>query len=448
MKVQTTTFFTTRERQLLLGANMRGSGRKTLYLFTSSYPYSSAAEDTFIEPELPHLHEHFSNIVIVPRTLQGKRSQVPPYIYVDTSLGEQLRLGTGVLPIINICLSALLSKIFYYELIKKRNLVFHRNSLMFLVYFSGVAYLIKKWLKIFLENQKPDLSSTLFYTYWLNEVPLGICQLKAEKPEMKIICRAHGGDMFEDRYNPPYLPFRPEIFQFINKIYVASKNGVEYLSKKYPDNRQIFEVSLLGVAEQQSETHGSTDGIFRIVSCSFLRPVKRINLLILGLKELGIRRKNQKFEWIHIGDGPLKASLEKLTATLLPDNIQYKFVGYLPNPGVIGYYKNNPIDIFINVSESEGGNPVSIMEAQSFGIPVIASAVGGNKEIISDKVGILLSPNPSPEEIARAVIDFIEDPSLIKERKINSKINWKENYNAEKNFSDFSQEIAAIVDHK
>jgi glycosyltransferase involved in cell wall biosynthesis len=167
----------------------------------------------------------------------------------------------------------------------------------------------------------------------------------------------------------------------------------------------------------------------------------------LGLKELGIRRKNQKFEWIHIGDGPLKASLEKLAATLLPDNIQYKFVGYLPNSGVIEYYKNNPIDVFINVSESEGGNPVSIMEAQSCGIPVIASAVGGNKEIISDKVGILLSPNPSPEEIARAVLDFIEDPSLFKERKINSKINWKENYNAEKNFSDFSQEIAAIVDH-
>jgi len=426
---------------------MRVSGRKTLYLFTSSYPYSSAAEDTFIEPELPHLNEHFSTIVIVPRTLQGTRSQVPPYIYVDTSLGEQLKLGTGVLPILNICLSALLSKIFYYELIKKRNLVFHRNSLMFLVYFSGVAYLIKKWLKKFLENQKPDLSSTLFYTYWLNEVPLGICQLKAEKPEMKIICRAHGGDMFEDRYNPPYLPFRPEIFQFINKIYVASKNGVEYLSKKYPKHRQIFQVSLLGVADQQNETHLSTDGIFRIVSCSFLRTVKRIDLLILGLKELGIRRKNQKFEWIHIGDGPLKASLEKLAATLLPDNIQYKFFGYLPNSGVIEYYKNNPIDVFINVSASEGGNPVSIMEAQSCGIPVIASAVGGNKEIISDKVGILLSPNPSPEEIARAVLDFIEDPSLFKERKINSKINWKENYNAEKNFSDFSQEIAAIVDH-
>jgi glycosyltransferase involved in cell wall biosynthesis len=435
------------EKQLFIVKNMGEPVEKTLFLFTSSYPYSSAAEDTFIEPELPHLQKHFKTIIMIPRTLRGTRAQVPAYINVDTSLGEKLRLGDGILPALNICLNAILSKIFYYELIKKKKLLFHYRSLMFLVYFSGVSHIVQKWLKKFLENQKPVLSSTLFYTYWLNEVPLGICQIKAEKPEMKIICRAHGGDMFEDRYNPPYLPFRPEIFEFINKIYIASKNGAKYLSKKYPEHKQIFKVSLLGVADPQSETNMSTDGIFRIVSCSFLRPVKRIDLLISGLKELGIMRKNQEFEWIHIGDGPLKASLEKLAATLLPNNIKHKFFGFLPNSGVIEYYKNNPIDVFINVSASEGGNPVSIMEAQSCGIPVIASAVGGNKEIISDKVGILLSPNPSPEEIARAILDFIEDPSLIKERKINSKINWKENYNAEKNFSNFSQEIAAIVDH-
>jgi glycosyltransferase involved in cell wall biosynthesis len=366
---------------------------------------------------------------------------------VDTSLGEQLRLGNGILPFLNICLNATLSRIFYHELIKKRKLVFHYNSLMFLVYFSGVSYIIQKWFNKFLEKQTPDLSRTLFYTYWLNEVPLGICQIKAEKPEIKIICRAHGGDMFEDRYNPPYLPFRPEMFEMINKIYIASKEGVDYLSRKYPRHTKIFKVSLLGVADPQSETRMSTDGILRIVSCSFLRPVKRIDLLISGLKELGIMRNNQKFEWTHIGDGPLRVSLEKLASTLLPDNIQYKFLGYLPNYCVIDYYKKNPIDVFINVSESEGGNPVSIMEAQSCGIPVIASAVGGNKEIISENVGILLSPNPSPDEIARAVLDFIENPSLIRERKINSKINWKEHYNAEKNFFDFSQEIAAIVDH-
>ena len=49
----------------------------------------------------------------------------------------------------------------------------------------------------------------------------------------------------------------------------------------------------------------------------------------------------------------------------------------------------NYIDALINVSESEG-LPFSMMEAISFGIPVIGTNVGGVKEIINNDTGILL----------------------------------------------------------
>jgi len=417
---------------------------KTLFLFTSSYPYSSAAEDTFIEPELPQLHKHFSRITIIPRTLQGTRVRVPSYIQVDTSLGEQLKLGNGILPFLNICLNATLSRIFYHELIKKRKLVFHYNSLKFLIYFSGVSYIIQKWLNRFLEKQKPDLSRTLFYTYWLNEVPLGICQVKATKPDIKIVSRAHGGDLFENRYNPPYLPFRPEMFRCINKIYVDSQNGADYLSKRYPLCRHLFEVSLLGVPDPKSEAHASTDGIFRIISCSFLMPVKRIDLLIKGLKELGKTRKNQKFEWVHIGIGPLRESLEKLAKNELPPNIEHKFLGYLPKGGVIRYYLDNPVDVFMNTSESEG-TPVSLMEAQSCGIPCIATYVGGNSKIVTNNNGILLPPNPSPEDISRAICELLDNPTPTQHKKIMTKIHWNNQYNSDKNYSQFSQDLSDVL---
>ena len=48
---------------------------------------------------------------------------------------------------------------------------------------------------------------------------------------------------------------------------------------------------------------------------------------------------------------------------------------------MLDYYKNNIIDIFINLSASEG-IPVSIMDAISFGIPCIATNVGGTGEIV------------------------------------------------------------------
>jgi glycosyltransferase involved in cell wall biosynthesis len=273
---------------------------------------------------------------------------------------------------------------------------------------------------------------------------LGICQVKAEKPEIKIVSRAHGGDLFENRYNPPYLPFRPEMFRFINKIYADSPKGVEYLSEKYPEFQQLFDVSLLGVLDPGSETQASTDGIVRVVSCSFILPVKRIDLLIMGLKELGITRRNQKFEWVHIGDGPLRQSLEKLADTKLPPNVEHRFLGYLPKGGVIQYYLDNPVDVFINMSASEG-TPVSLMEAQSCGIPCVATSVGGNSQIVTEDNGILLPPNPNPTEIAQSICELLDNPTITQQKKLKSKADWNINYNSDKNYSNFSQDLAGIL---
>jgi len=129
---------------------------------------------------------------------------------------------------------------------------------------------------------------------------------------------------------------------------------------------------------------------------------------------------------------------------VLPKNVEYRFLDYIPNVDVINFYKKNPIDVFINVSQSEG-LPLSIMEAQACGIPVIASSVGGNKEIINEKVGILLNVDPTPEEIANAIIDFMKNPELIKEKKYFSKMNYEEKYNASKNYQSFAQELIKLL---
>ena len=82
---------------------------------------------------------------------------------------------------------------------------------------------------------------------------------------------------------------------------------------------------------------------------------------------------------------------------LFPQNAEGYLDGYVPIEQIMNYYRENPVDVIVNVSESEGGSPVSIMEALSCGIPAIATAVGGNPEIVSEQNGILLSANPSPQ---------------------------------------------------
>jgi len=84
------------------------------------------------------------------------------------------------------------------------------------------------------------------------------------------------------------------------------------------------------------------------------------------------------------------------------------------------------------------------MEAQSCGIPVIATKVGGIPEIVTEKVGILLNENPSPEEIAKAMEFFIDHPEITQQMRLNSLENWENNFNAEKNFSEFAKKLKSL----
>ena len=106
-----------------------------------------------------------------------------------------------------------------------------------------------------------------------------------------------------------------------------------------------------------------------------------------------------------LGDGPLMKSLIDFCKRNFKNNIDYNFLGRISNLELFSYYKDNYIDLFMNLSSSEG-IPVSIMEAMSFGIPVIATNVGGTAEIVNIDNGYLLSPNPLLEEVAEAISTY------------------------------------------
>ena len=104
------------------------------------------------------------------------------------------------------------------------------------------------------------------------------------------------------------------------------------------------------------------------------------------------------------------------------------------------FYRENPADVFINVSASEG-TPVAMMEAISCGIPVIATAVGGNKEIVSEKNGCLLDPHPSPDQIADVLLSCWDEPC---NRREGSRELWELNYDADRNYREFVSSLIAI----
>lgn len=88
-----------------------------------------------------------------------------------------------------------------------------------------------------------------------------------------------------------------------------------------------------------------------------------------------------------VGDGPYRANLENLAyQTDCASSIL--FLGQKNQNEVIDVL--SATDIFVNPSYSEGLG-ISVMEAASIGLPIIATDVGGTREIITtDKTGILI----------------------------------------------------------
>jgi len=212
---------------------------------------------------------------------------------------------------------------------------------------------------------------------------------------------------------------------------------------RYPEYANLYTVSLLGVEEPGFITRVSEDDTLRIVSCSFLRPEKRVELLLEGFLSAAIRQPNRRMEWCHIGNGEDRDLLQRKANDTLPLSAQVLFVDYEDNPTLMKFYRDNPVDVFVNVSRSEG-IPVSIMEAISCGIPIIATPVGGSAEIVSDKNGILLSEDPTPDEIADTLLQIFEKREEMLDKRLGSRAVWLERYNEAINFETFAQQLIKI----
>jgi colanic acid/amylovoran biosynthesis glycosyltransferase len=412
----------------------------TLVLFTGSYPYDVAAEQTFLDPEVECLVANFDQVVVVPGNCTGQKSAVPDGVQVEESYAEINQPNSGRARKV---FRALLSRLFYQELFARPSILFQPFSLKRLIAFVSQAVLTKGWVGDFIARRKFDVSQAVFYTYWLDAGTTGVGMAKKSYPGLVLVSRAHGADLYEERYTPAYIPCRRQSLRNLDRLFPDSEAGREYISGRYPWFAPSCEVGRLGVTDPGFVTPSSQDGVFRIVSCSFIVPVKRVDLILRGIEYAARLRPAQQFEWHHFGTGPLKQALEETARTALPVNVKSYFPGYSSIEHLMQFYRTNPIDVFLNVSETEG-TPVSVMEAISCSIPVIATAVGGNPEIVSEQNGNLLSPNPTPAEIAASIFSILDNPGLAEEKRKGSRRVWQEKYDADSNFQAFATRLKSI----
>ncbi|MFE5702463.1 glycosyltransferase [Rhodococcus koreensis] len=122
-----------------------------------------------------------------------------------------------------------------------------------------------------------------------------------------------------------------------------------------------------------------------------------------------------RIEWTFVGDGPLLSTLIDQASTL-PSNIEVSFPGYLSNSAVLDLMEQWA-DVFVLTPKpaADGdidGIPVVLMEALSFGLPVVSSSIAGIPELVRDSATGLLVPPGDSTAIAAAIKRLAHDEIL------------------------------------
>ncbi len=391
-------------------------------LITESFPYPSGEQ--FLEDEVRYWAEAKGvELMIAPLNVRGCPRRIPNSVQVDTFLA---RFKLTILHYFK----GIASPLFWREFLdllrrKKLSIAAAKEALKSSVRIQHI------FAALMAQSNYYDI----IYCYWNDVGAYAAALAKRANKCGALVSRAHGYDLYEDRRAGENLPFKRQLVNDFDQFFVISNQAQRYALSTFGD--LPVNVSRLGVPVGEQRSPPSPDGMLRILSVSFCVPVKRIDRIMDGVVEFSRQHPEFKVEWVHLGDGPLRVPLIERSNGMLRevDNLRISFSGELPNQEVRQRMAEQPWDVLINASESEGV-PVSIMEAMSFGIPAIATNVGGVAELVDENSGMLMGPDANGQDIAdvlRTRLNELKSDVF----RIQCKNKIATEFNAELNYRDF-----------
>lgn len=204
---------------------------------------------------------------------------------------------------------------------------------------------------------------------------------------------------------------------FLDRFVGVSAELTEYLRTKVRIGENRIRTIVNGVDDQMFRLRSAEDSRairselgFRdadqiIGTVCRLDPIKNIGFMISCLPEI-LRRAPSSILAV-VGDGPSREELS-LQARLFGVESKVIFLGPRRDPENV----MPAFDVYACSSISEGTS-MTILEAMSCGLPVLASAVGGNPRLVNDSNGILFDLNDRPAFINAAVAVLADQDSRL-----------------------------------
>ena len=449
---------------------------KRLAVFTNTFPYGKG--ETFLEDEINFTAQEFESVEIFPLYIpEGDEGEIvrkvpqnvtvhPPLLKSDhKDRGALISDGVFCCAPVGFAVKEFIGKKIYSN---KKKIWLWGTYLCILRSILGNRKRMKEVLRV-LEG------SSVAYFYWGDKSALAIPFLKKRlKNSPAFVVRFHGSDIYEEAKG--YLPFREMLYRAIDYAVPISENGKRYIEKNYscqPKEIRVFRLGSsyhsdacpnLGAPVPLKENQADSTGAYNIVSCSNVIELKRVHLIAGAFiileqdKELAAAIKEKGINhlcWTHIGDGPL---LEPIKEYLMQNGpaeeevgsttpIAFNLLGAMPHSKVLEYYQTHYTDLFVQVSRSEG-IPVSIMEALSYGTPVMATNVGGVAELLPQGCGCgkLLPKELTAELLAQELKEWILRSLQLPEfdLALAARRQWEERWDCRKNFTSYATILSSL----
>lgn len=376
------------------------SERIDLIIFTGTFPYGKG-EKPFLIPEVEALSNRF-RVTVVSQASKELQDDVEHLTVLPKAVNLLVIPSFSLVDYARAALGALSSRLFRSEMRDLASDGFSINRLIdsLKTVIEAEAFrlaCVKRGIFTQSENK-------IYYSFWFTYKLLALC-LESDKraPSMRIWGRLNGFDLYNERNSSDRQPFQRVMRDHCSKVLFGASTAQDYFIRHFGPEKTSGQYMLnrLGVSEGVRFSRLRSLHPFLLVSCSNVIPLKRVSLIADAVSRLG----NPDICWVHFGDGQdlpmIKSIIDKAQCNAwLP--------GAVSNDRVLSFYREHAVGCFIALSETEGGCPVSLQEALSFGLPAIVTAAGGAQYEGVDENGVLLPDSIDADDVAAAIEEVFQ----------------------------------------
>ncbi|WP_288729891.1 glycosyltransferase family 4 protein [uncultured Fusobacterium sp.] len=247
--------------------------------------------------------------------------------------------------------------------------------------------------------------------------PIGgvILRLAARKKKIKVIYTAHGFHFYRGASWKAWCVYYPveKILSYYTDILITL-NYEDYENAQSFFMKKLMYIPGIGIDTEKYQTSEDTKEEKRkeltfhttdIILCSIGELTARKNHKII-LQAL-FKLNNKNIHYMIIGQGRLKQALYDLVKKLKLES-QVHFLGYRTD--IKELLSISDLYVFPSIQE---GLPVALMEAMATGLPIIASNIRGNRDLIQNGRNGFLVENKI-EEYSLKIVELMENPQLRK----------------------------------